>query len=72
MKKALIFVLSLMMIAIFAVGCSSDESKEATATATPVAEATMEATTEPAATAEATTPAAETTTEATATAATQG
>ncbi len=71
MKKAMIFVLSLMMIAIFAVGCSTDKSDTA-ATVAPAA-ATVEATSEAVATAEATTaPAADTTTEATATAATQG
>lgn len=38
MKKALILALSLMMIAIFAVGCSTDNDKNAAATATPVVE----------------------------------
>lgn len=65
MKKALILALSLMMIAIFAVGCSSDDSKEATATTAPTTEATMEATEEPVVTAEATMEAADESPEAT-------
>lgn len=51
MKKALIFALSLMMLLVFAVGCSSDDTKTE-ATAAPAAEATEapaeEATEEPA------------------------
>ena len=71
MKKALIFALSLMMIAIFAVGCA-DKDKEVAATASPEVAATVEATEETPATAEATEPAAETSPEATETATTEG
>ena len=53
MKKALIFALSLMMLVVFAVGCSSNEPAADTATEAPAAEATAEvvdeATEEPAA-----------------------
>lgn len=49
MKKALIFALSLMMLVVFAVGCSSKDDAKDTATEAPTVEATTEATEEPAA-----------------------
>lgn len=55
MKKSLFLVLSLVMVAAFAVGCSSDDNSVTEATMAPIMEATAEATVEaPAATAEAT------------------
>lgn len=52
MKKALILVLSLMMVAVFAVSCTAKDTPEVTAA--PTVEAATDATDEPAVTAEAT------------------
>ena len=49
MKKALIFALSLMMLVVFAVGCSSKDDAKDAATEAPAVEATTEANEEPAA-----------------------
>ncbi len=54
MKKTLIFVLSLVMLTIFAVGCSTDPLDSTTATAASTVEATTELTAAPEVTAEST------------------